>query len=471
MVFLHPDQVRLTERPFAGPARVRGAAGTGKTVVALHRARHLADTHDGTVLFTTYVSNLPPVFAELYRRLDAATAGRVEFINLHKWAWRFLARRGERPATDPQAVDAAFAAAWSHTVTADGHIRRRGYGRGYYREELDWVIKGRGLDRLDAYLALERTGRGSPLTEPHRREVWALYEEYQQELVRRAVVDFNDVLARALRLVRDGGLDQPYAAVIVDEAQDLTEVGVRLAYELAGQDKRDGLLLVGDGQQAVYPGGYSLRSVGIDVRGRSAVLRVNYRNTRQVLEAAGRLVEGRPFDDLDERPADGRRDVDCLREGEPPQYAAFEHDDDHDLALVAAIDEAARAPGCSPGDLAVLVPTNRLVDAYGRRIAELGYRTVKLERYEGRPSDEVKVGTYQRGKGLEFKWVFLPRLDPATLQERKRFNEDDDAYAERLDLLRRRLFVSMTRARDRLWLGWVGEPSTLLRLPAAVAAS
>ncbi len=471
MVFLHPDQVRLTERPFAGPARVRGAAGTGKTVVALHRARHLADTYDGKVLFTTYVRNLPPVFEELYRRLAPSTAGRVEFINLHKWAWRFLARCGDPPATDLGAADGAFATAWSRTVTPDGYIRRRGYGRAYYREELDWIIKGRGLTSLDDYLGLERTGRGSPLTGQHRREVWALYEEYQRLLAHRGVVDFNDVLARALELVRDGRLGEPYAAVIVDEAQDLTEVGVRLAYELAGRDKRDGLFLVGDGQQAVYPGGYSLSSVGIDVPGRSAVLRVNYRNTRAILEAAGRLVEDRPFDDLDEQPADGRRDVDCLRNGEPPAYGHFDSAEDHHLALVAAIDEAARAPGCGPGDLAVLLPTNKLVDACSRRITELGYRTIKLERYNGKPSEEVKVGTYQRGKGLEFKWVFLPHLDPETLGECKRFNEDDDTYAERLELLRRRLFVSMTRARDQLWLGWVGRPSMLLRLPATVATA
>ncbi len=103
MVFLHPDQVRLTERPFTGPARVRGAAGTGKTVVALHRARHLADTYDGTILFTTYVHNLPPVFAQLYRRLSPTTASRVEFINLHKWAWRFCAHAAtaRRPTRGP----------------------------------------------------------------------------------------------------------------------------------------------------------------------------------------------------------------------------------------------------------------------------------------------------------------------------------------------------------------------------------
>jgi superfamily I DNA/RNA helicase len=466
MVFLHPDQVRLTERPFTGPARVRGGAGTGKTVVALHRARHLADTYDdGRVLFTTYVANLPPVFEELYRRLSPSTVDRVEFINLHKWAWRFLARSGERPNTDPQAIERCYGQAWQRVASA-GSVLARGYGRGYYKEEIDWVIKGRGLTTLEAYLKLARTGRGTPLPEAHRRAVWDLLTEYEQHLRQQRVHDFNDVLRRALELARDGALPEPYAAVVVDEAQDFTELGVRLVHAISGGDKRDGLFIVGDGQQSVYPGGYSLSSVGVDVKGRSSILRVNYRNTRQILDAARRVVGDRPFDDLDEDLEPGRRDVTVLRQGRPPTFVAFADQAEHDTALVAAIDDAARLPGVGPGDLAVLLPTNRLVEEYSRRIAELGYRTCKLQKYDGKPRDEVKVGTYQRGKGLEFKWVFLPRLEPRTLGESKRFNEDDEAYTERLDLLRRQLFVAMTRARDQLWSGWVGRPSGLLGLPA-----
>ena len=369
---------------------------------------------------------------------------------------------GDRPTTDPRAIEAAFSRAWRATAKPESLLKTRGYPPSYYREELDWVVKGRGLDSLDAYLALARTGRGSPLNGPHRREVWDLHTTYERELRQAGTWDFNGVLLHALELVEDGQLAEPYAGVIVDEAQDLTEVGVRLAYALGGGEKRDGLLLVGDGQQAVYPGGYSLASVGIDVVGRSSVLRTNYRNTRQILGAARRVIGERPFDDLDEEVTDGHRDVVCLREGPEPVFAGFDDVDDHDTALIATIDDAARSPGVSSGDLAVLVPTRKLVDEYAKRIRDLGYRTVPLERYDGTPGEEVKVGTYQRGKGLEFKRVFLPRLEPATLGDTQRFNEDPETYAERIELLRRRLFVSMTRARDELWCGWVGEPSELL---------
>lgn len=464
MIFLHPDQVRLTERPFAGPARVRGAAGTGKTVVALHRARHLSDTYQSRVLFTTYVNNLPPVYEELYRRLTPGNPDGVEFINLHKWAFRFCATHGRRATVDLSAAERAYHEAWRAVVKPGSVIAERGYGWQYYKEEIDWVIKGRGLQKLDDYLALSRTGRGTALPEPHRRQVWQLYEAYENNLREAGTQDFNDVLLHALELVEQSQEGDQYAAVVIDEAQDLTEVGVRLAYALAGGSKRDGLFLVGDGQQSVYPGGYSLANVGIDVVGRSTVLRVNYRNTRQILEAAWRVTGDRPFDDLDEELADAHRDVTVTREGPPPTFESFNGVDEHDTALVAAIDDAATSAGVGPGDLAVLVPTNRLVNDYEKVIRDLGYDTVKLQQYDGKPSDRVKLGTFQRAKGLEFKWVFLPRLEPETLGEKQRFNEDDAAYNERVDLLRRQLFVAMTRARDRLWGGWVREPSVLLGL-------
>ncbi len=462
MVFLHPDQAKLAERPFSGPARVRGSAGTGKTVVGLHRAKHLASTYGGRVLFTTYVRNLPTVFEQLFRRLAPDSDGTVEFRNLHSWAYRFLANSGARPELDANNVNAAFAAAWRHCVEPGSYLAERGLGRQYYREEIDWVIKGRDVRRLDDYLQIERTGRGTGLPETHRRAVWELFEQYQRQLAKRRTVDFNDLLIGALRMVRESGVRRAYNAVIVDEAQDLTQVGVQLAYELAGRDSPDGLFLLGDGQQSVYPGGYSLSSIGIGVQGRSSLLKVNYRSTQELLDFARKIVDGRPYDDGDDGLTNAQRPVTCLRRGSAPKLNGASTLDDHDEALVLAIADAADSPMVTPGDLAVLVPTNKLVNEYTQRISGLGYATQKLQKYDGTPTKSVKVGTYQRAKGLEFKHVFLPRLDAEAVGEVRRPGEDDAAHQERLDLLRRQLFVALTRARDAAWVGWVGEPATVL---------
>ena len=100
MVFLHPDQHKLIDRAYSGPARVRGAAGTGKTVVGLHRAAHLARSYDGPILFTTYIRTLPPVLEQLFVRLAPDVAERVEFRNIHSWAFSYLRSIGRRLRID-----------------------------------------------------------------------------------------------------------------------------------------------------------------------------------------------------------------------------------------------------------------------------------------------------------------------------------------------------------------------------------
>lgn len=179
MIFLHPDQQALVDRRFEGPARVRGSAGTGKTVVALHRAAalasRLADEGDTRpVLFTTYIRSLPPVFEALYGRLPG-TSGGVEFLNVDKLAFKVCKDAGDNPSVNPRNVDAAFASAFRVVVTDRSVLGQLGLTREYLRQEITAVIKGRGITTLDEYLAVERTGRRRPFSEDIRRQVWTLY--------------------------------------------------------------------------------------------------------------------------------------------------------------------------------------------------------------------------------------------------------------------------------------------------------
>ena len=463
MVYLDPSQKSLVERRFNGPARIRGAAGTGKTVVALHRARVAARVHtDSRVLFTTFIRSIPPVLEHVFHRFAPDEATRVEFKSLHSWALGQLGKAGRPMNVDLGRTNHAWKKACDRILTTGSPLTRAGLTTSYLREEIDWIVKGRGFTSPDGYFALQRSGRGTPLSRELRTQVWQLYEAYENELRRAGVHDFNDVLISAYQLVRQHGTTPPYTAVIVDEAQDLTEIGIRLLHAAAGKND-DGLLIVGDGQQSIYPGGFSLASLGIDVRGRAARLTRNYRNTRQVLEAALDVVRDQPYDDGDETPEPkGSREVEAIRDGPAPARNGFDDIDDHNLALAADIEGAVDA-GCGPGDVAILVPTNKMVTEYASAISAIGLTTQKLDQYEGRPNAHVKVGTYQRAKGLEFKRVYLPRLDVAGLGEKRRHGEDDETYAERIALLRRQLFVAMTRARDVLWLGWIREPSKLIK--------
>jgi hypothetical protein len=285
MTFLHPGQVALVRRAWSGPARIRGAAGTGKTVVALHRAAYVAATRPGPVLVTGFVRTLPAVLAGLYRRLSPRTAHRVEFAGLHRVATGLLADRNLPRQVLTVDVDQAWWRAWAR-VGARSCLPGLVTDPRYWRQEVDTVVKGRGLRDYPDYAGADRPGRRTRLREEHRAAVWDLYADYQRRLLGAGLLDFNDVLASALHELERRPVEPAYEAVIVDEVNDLNLLGLRLVRALAGPGG-DGLLLVGDGRQAVYPGGVRLRDAGIDVTGRAAVLRTNYRNTVETWRRRG----------------------------------------------------------------------------------------------------------------------------------------------------------------------------------------
>ncbi len=454
MVFLHPTQVKLVRRAWNGPARVRGPAGTGKTVVGLHRAAYLATTRPGRLLYVSYVRTLPLVLASLYERLAPGTADRVEFTGLHAWAARLLAGRGQRVRLDGRQVDTLFARAWL-AVGRRSALSAVEVAPTYWQQEIDHVLKGRGLTEFEQYAALPRLGRRVRLDRAQREAVWDLYVAYEGLLHAAGLADFNDLLLLAAASLDAEPLDPGYAGVVVDEVQDLNCAGLRLLHRVAG-DTPDGLLLIGDGQQSIYPGGFTLAEAGISVQGRAAVLTTNYRNSAEVLEVAARVVADDAFDDLGDAPEAGRRDVEVVRRGGQTNTVEAPDRVSHDAALLAQIRRARSELGLAWGDLAVLAESRSLARSYVGVLRAAGVPTVTLEEYEGRPVDAVKVGTVKRAKGLEFPCVFLPllRRGPSAPWE----GEAASAYEERLARERRELYVGMTRARDRLWLGYLGGP-------------
>jgi len=231
MLWLHPEQASCARRTFTGPARIRGAAGTGKSSVALHRVAWLAQTRPGRFLITSYVKTLPTVLGRGYARLSPQTADRVDFASLHRVAMNVLAERGKTPRID--VGKAAFRVAWAEHRDVLGGT---GLTKGYFREEIDAVLKGRDITSLEQYLRLERVGRGTPLRASTREFVWSLRERYDAELARLGQHDFVDVLRLARDEVRRAPLAR-WTGVVVDEVQDVPMVGLQLLHELAGHDR------------------------------------------------------------------------------------------------------------------------------------------------------------------------------------------------------------------------------------------
>ncbi|WP_330232666.1 AAA family ATPase [Nocardia sp. NBC_00508] len=440
MTFLDPDQEALVSRTYTGPARLTGPAGTGKTVVALHRMARQAKRSTGRQLYTTFVKTLANCQETHFRQLAPGTERHVQFAGLHAWAMDFLGQRIAPPRLDPRGADRVFGRVWDRAradfETIEPHDS-------YWREEIDRVIKGREINDLDVYLRAERNGRnGIRLDDVQRADVWhKLYVPYVRDMRTLGISDYSDVIAIALAEIRNEPLAQPYDAVVVDEVQDMTLAGLRLAHAIAGGDGSSPLLLLGDGQQQVYAGGWRMADAGITLRGRGEILRVNYRNRRRVWENAAGIDAVNALGDFDGDGGVALRDADVtLPDGAvdiwrgPDQYL--------ESALVTGIHEC----GKPLSDIAVLTRTNQEVDRLIGALDAVGIATLPLTDFNGTPSAAVKVGTVHRAKGIDFAAVFHPTWS------------DDDrprtgASRERAELADRQKLVAITRARDYAWIG------------------
>ncbi|WIB64621.1 MULTISPECIES: UvrD-helicase domain-containing protein [unclassified Curtobacterium] len=449
MATLDPAQAKLVRRNFNGPSRIRGAAGTGKTVVGLHRAAYLARSTGQRVLVATYIRTLPAVLGSLLTRLAPDVKDRVDFSGIHQFAIKVLKDRAVPARLDGMEAKRALYEAWNG-VDADSPLRSKRFSFAYWEDEIGSVIKGRGLTRFEEYADLARVGRKHPLTLDQRQAVWDLYSAYDESLRRRGVVDYADVILLARDSLRADPL-RDYEAVIVDEAQDLSCAMVAMLHALVG-NRPDGLTLIGDGQQTIYPGGYTLGEIGISVAGRGVVLDVNHRNTAEILAFAKDLVAGDDYVDIEGVDGSGDAVSAVTKTGPAPVIRRFPSWAEHDDAIVPRVREVLRLVDTSLGDIGILTRTNTDADRVMTALAEAGIASVSLKKYNGIPIAAVKVGTIKRAKGLEFKQVLLPRVRTSLLDERPKADARE-SDRERHALDRRELYVGMTRARDGLWVG------------------
>ncbi|MEU6561986.1 UvrD-helicase domain-containing protein [Nocardia nova] len=448
MTFLDPEQLDLVHRNYNGPARFSGPAGTGKTVVALHRMASLAKHTPGRLLFTSFVKTLPTYHRSSFLQLAPHAEDRAEFIGLHRWTMRFLHDRAitiRNP--DVGAINNAFSRAWLRSgrdALADIEP-----SPSYWEDEIHRVIKGRGITDLDDYKGIERTGRNRITLDGSRRElVWnKLFEPYQNNLHERGLSDFNDAITEAISALQSQPLDDPYGLVVVDEVQDFTLLELKLVHHIAGGTPNAPLLLVGDGQQQVYPGGWRLSDAGIPIVGRGAILRTNYRNRKAVHEYAKRIDATNTVDDLDGAPGFVLRDTDVVLTGGTAISETFPHRE-AETRLIQAI----RASGLPWADIAVITATNNQSDRFRNALRRTDIPTLPLDQFDGTHHDAVKVGTVHRAKGMDFPAVFHIAEAPAAPDAKL-----TDGEKEWAELTNRQTMVALTRARDYIWVGFLRD--------------
>jgi superfamily I DNA/RNA helicase/mRNA-degrading endonuclease RelE of RelBE toxin-antitoxin system len=455
-IFLHPTQRKLAEMDASGPVRVLGGAGTGKTVVLMHRTRYLAQalSADERVLVTTFTRNLATDLAQNLRALCGSEFERLEIINLHAWAAQFLRRQGVKfqPVDEETRRERMEMAA---DEVGDG-----GLPRGFFLEEWDRVVQAQEILERDTYFQARRTGRGTRLDRRQRVLAWEVFARYRESLHRDGLLDWQDVVREARLLLEVRKVPLPYQAVCADEVQDFTPSELRLLRALVPSGRND-LFLVGDGHQRIYGQPVVLSQCGIDVRGRSRRLRLNYRTTDRIAKHGLAVLRDCTVDDLDGG-VDSLKGYTSLRRGQPPVLRHFQSETEEAQFVVATVKEWL-VDGAAPNEICVAARTNGAIrDRYRPLLQQAGITTYLLKRdaETTAATPGVRLATMHRMKGLEFPRVVLASVQDGMVPLRSPVDVADPAESAARESQERCLFyVASTRARDELVVTGFGAPS------------
>jgi superfamily I DNA/RNA helicase len=453
-IYLHPTQHRVAHAAFRGSAQVTGGPGTGKTVVCLHRARELAE-RGGSVLLTTFTTTLAHAVDEQLQLLiqDDEILDRIDVRHVDQVARQVVTKAHGRPTILSPDEERQV---WRHVIR-DLNVP---YNERFLSEEWRQVVLAQNISDLDAYLVARRAGRGRGLRHLQRAKVWEAICAFTAELSRRQVWTYETVCAEAACLL-SADAHKPYDHVIVDEAQDLHPVRWRLL-RAAVAEGCDDIFLAADTHQRIYDNHVSLRSVGVDVAGRSTRLTMNYRTTAEILAWSLGMLAGDSICDMDGTPtslAGCRSEV----HGRPPEVAGTATRQE-ELHLLAGKVRSWLDAGVEPNDIGIAGRTHMQVSEAVDELRKVGIDAVALSR-DPALAGHVQVATMHRMKGLEFRCVAVIGIgkDEIPLPRSVTPLEEDELTHLR-DLQRERcvLFVACTRAREELYVSWHGPPSPFL---------
>lgn len=479
-VFLHPEQRKYATRSYNGPFRLSGGAGTGKTVVLLHRARHLAHADPSArVLMTTFTTNLADQMHTDIDRLDpeltkASGLGQpgVHVTGIDALASAVLKRAGADIAADAEAVLGVATTqvagrtsneTWQAAIAAAGStVPMALKSDAFFAAEYTTVILPNRIVDRQGYYRVRRPGRGVALDRAKRAAVWDVVEAYRAQARIAGTVDFAEAATLAAtwcqRIAQEQG---EYLAdhVLVDEGQDLTPAHWQLLRALVGEHAND-LFIAEDSHQRIYGQRLVLSAYGIRIVGRSQRLTLNYRTTAQNLAWAVRVLEGGTFVDLEEG-AEKSSDYRSARSGPKPRLFGCAN-------LSEELDNAARlitawvGQVTAPETVAILVRYSSQRDRVVTGLAERGVTVRAVDRGSIKAGQPV-VMTMHRAKGTEFARVLLFGINegsiPSPMREQ---NYSENAAADALLRERSLLYVAATRARDELAISWSGVASDFL---------
>lgn len=460
-VFLHPTQRKIARKEYSGSARVLGGAGTGKTVVAMHRAKHLASKCEGQqrILMTTFTANLAADIRENLRKIcTVEELRRIEVIHLDAWVNQFLRESGFSAQIW---YDDVIKPLWERAVLL-ANIDLP-FETSFYEEEWNRIVIAQEALTLEKYVKATRNGRGTRLDRKKRMHIWKVFENYQNLMKENQIRDINTAMYESTKLLQSAGRKPRYASIIIDEGQDFSDNAYRLIRALAGEEHPNDIFIVGDSHQRIYRNHPILSKCGINVRGRSSILKINYRTTEEIRKQALLLLKGISFDDLDEGFDLGDK-CQSLTHGEKPIVENFGNANDEFDFLLREVKKL-KDNGVSLTDICVVARTKKLVDDYIALFTKAGIRSyaIKRNKADDRSFDGLRVATMHRVKGLEFKYVFIAAMNNRIIPLSSAINKAD-AVSEEESITSEKclLYVAMTRAQKGVYITSYGRKSEFL---------
>jgi superfamily I DNA/RNA helicase len=470
-IVLKGEQKKVLFLPPTNPIQIKGVAGSGKTTVALYRAKHLLETQNNLfeetkiVIFTynktlaAYIRAISPYINGGYQKDDddikpqTADGLNVQIINFHSWAYHFAEIEYNQTIMQWTQIEIIEKIINGLTSSISNILEK---SPEFFQEEISW-IKGKLFSDKNEYIEATRTGRGTTdrVTKVDKEVIWVVFNRYNLELKNRGKVDFDDYAILALNKIENNtNFIPPYTHIIIDEAQDLNKAQILTISKLVSPETNS-LSIIADAAQRIFKSGFIWSEVGINVRGgRTIEFKKNYRNTVHIARAALSLLEK-------EKDKSEFTEVETAMKGGGKPKVGYYSDSDEQLSHL--------------DDQLIILKNNKMLSStvilhrINNGVKEIkafldanNYTTelVKSSQPVNYASDSIKICTMSSVKGLEFDNVFIVDLNDNIIPYPPGFIEDDDEF--HISTERRLLYTCMTRAKNNLFLFSSGKASRYL---------
>lgn len=456
-VFLHPAQKQLVEQNYSGPAKVAGSAGTGKTIVALHRAVFLARSNpEARVLLTTFSDTLAAALHTKLRRLIGTEPRLGERLEVH--AMNAIGRRlyelhfGRAQVASRESLR-------KFLTEAAATVQDHKFSLHFLLSEWEQVVDAWQLETWEAYRDVTRLGRKTRLPEQQRLLLWSIFTSVRDQLKAGKLVTNAEMFSKMAGVIAKSK-HPPLDYTVVDEAQDVNVAQLRLLAALGGR-RPNSLFFAGDLGQRIFQQPFSWKALGVDIRGRSRTLRINYRTSHQIRRQADRLL-GPELSDVDGN-TEKRRDTVSVFNGPEPVIMALATEAEEMKAVGQWLAERI-SEGIKPHEIGIFVRSEAQLDRAAGAVQAAGLACKVLDEHVETMPGLISLSTMHLAKGLEFRTVVVMACDDEIipLQERIETIADDADLEEVYNTERHLLYVACTRARDHLLVTSVEPASEFL---------